>query len=313
MTQDIAGLVRKTLGSKYAEQAVKAQVIALARQNLHQPDVLAALVEVLPQIKDKEIRDLLLKNLGSLDTSRFPSIDVFHAALVNVFRLEKERAMRTALLDRLAEGIHQDLRLVPFFIEVMVQPILSDDERATATEALADLAAIPEEIAVLALKAAVAGPSWVQGAALRVADGVVTWKEPLLLAVLPYLAVTVDRELRHGILARLVKDRVDAKLFFPALAAILRTDTDRGMRLETLELLALMSKSDPDVAAQLDWTIANDSDDRVRARARAIRDGAVSTSDGIKAFSCPKCGGQIPTNAGGRFKCGFCGATLELA
>ncbi len=312
MGQDIAGLVRKTLGSKYAEQAMKAEVIKLARENLHEPDVLAALVEVLPLVKDKEIRDLLLANLAALDTSRFASLDAFHAALVNVFRNEKERAMRTALLERLADAIHQDLRLVPFFVEVMAQKILSDDERAVAISALADLATIPEDIAILALKAAATAPSWVQTEAVRIAEGVVTWREGLLTAVVPFLHVNVDRDLRLRILHRLVKDKVDSKIFFPAIAMILRTDTDRFMRLETLELLALMSKSDPDVIAQLDWTIANDSDDRVRARARAIRDGVVATSDGIKSFSCPKCGGQIPKNAGGRFSCGFCGATLEL-
>lgn len=313
MAPDIPSLVRKTLGSKYAEQAVKQQVLGLARQNLHQPDVLAAMIEVLPMVKDKETRDLLVGHLANLDTARFPSIDVLHNALVNIFKVEKERAMRTALLDRLAAGVHQDLRLIPFFIEVMVQPILSDDERATATDALADLAAIPEEVAILALRSAAAGPSWVKETALRVAEGVVTWKQGLLEAVLPYLDVKIERDLRLRILHRLVKDKQDSKVYFSALEAILKTDTDWGMRLETLEVLALMSKSDPDVMRQLDWTIANDSNDRVRARARAIRDGVATTGDGVRAYSCPKCGGQIPANASGRFKCGFCGATLELS
>jgi hypothetical protein len=311
MPPDIAGLVRKTLGSKYAEAAVKQQVLTLARENLHQPDVVAAMIEVLPQVKDKTTRDLLVSHLATLDTSRFASIDAFHAALVALFKVEKERAMRSALLGRLAEGLHQDLRLVPFFVDLLTQP-LSEEERGVVNEALGSLVKIPWEIAAHALRTAVGAGAEVQSTAVAIAEGVVTWEKPLLEAVLPYLDVRVDREIRLRILKRLVKEKIDAKLFFSALAAILRTDNSREMRLEALEVLALMSRSDPDVSAQLDWTIASDSDDRVRARARAIRDGVSSTGDGVKAYSCPKCGGQVPASATGRFKCGFCGAALEL-
>jgi ribosomal protein S27AE len=30
------------------------------------------------------------------------------------------------------------------------------------------------------------------------------------------------------------------------------------------------------------------------------------------AMVCPRCGGSIPTDAGGLFECGYCGVTLKL-
>jgi hypothetical protein len=232
---DVAALVRKILGNRFSDQAMRRQAIALARENLKQAGVAGALAETLPQ--------------------------------------------------------------------------LQGEDRVAATEALAALATIPEALAVTVVQGAAGASAPVQFAALRVADGAPSWSPALVDAVRPYLEDRIDRRVRLALCARLAKGP-DAIVALPALSAILRTEPDRAARLEALEVLAKLPRAS--AMDQLDWTIAKDSDDRIRARARAIRDGVEAAGEGVAALSCPKCGGRIPAGAAGRFRCDFCGSTLEL-
>ena len=50
----LPGLIRKVLGSPHSEQMIKAQIIQMASQHLHVPEVTTALLEVLPLTKDKK-------------------------------------------------------------------------------------------------------------------------------------------------------------------------------------------------------------------------------------------------------------------
>src|SRR5690349_16173777 len=107
----LPGLIRKILGSPHSEQVIKAQIIQLAAQNLHVPEVTTALLEVLPLTKDKETRDRLLGFLASLDTSRFGDTAALFNALLDVYKKERDRDVRNRLLQRLQESVHQDSRL----------------------------------------------------------------------------------------------------------------------------------------------------------------------------------------------------------
>ena len=97
----LPALIKKVLGSPHSEQAIKAQIIQLASQNLHVPEVTTALLEVLPLTRDKETRDRLLGFLSSLNTSRFADTSALFNALLDVYKQEQDRDVRIRLLHRL--------------------------------------------------------------------------------------------------------------------------------------------------------------------------------------------------------------------
>ncbi len=57
------------------------------------------------------------------------------------------------------------------------------------------------------------------------------------------------------------------------------------------------------------WGYFGDFEDNMRARQDEAKVAQVSK---IIKMICPTCGGPIPTNASGLFKCGYCGTTLKL-
>jgi len=268
------------LANPYAEEAIREQMIALAAQNLHQPEVLAALVEALPQIQDAETRSHLLALLLGIDTSRFQSPETFHTTLLALLTQEKTRRTRAAILARLAAALHQDDRLVPLFLNTLSQPTLSDEEKATVMRAVAGLPAISTEIAVLALQRARSAPTAVQEMALAAAEACPHWGDALVAELQPYLDIYRDRRLRLRILQRLATARLLTAGFLPVLSEILRKDPDAEARSASLELVRYLKDWDENATLQLLWTAANDADESLRARAVQLQQEAPDLSDG---------------------------------
>jgi hypothetical protein len=270
-TTSPAELIRTVLSNPASEQAIQNEMLVLAEQNLHQPDVLDMLVEVFPVVRDTGIRHRLQEILTTVDTSRYSNLDAFHNALITVFRQEKEHKARVLLLGRLSLALHQDTRLAPFFIEVLTDPALNDQELAATTGALTSLPSVTEDIAVTVLARAQSAPVFVQVMALSIAENCPRWGESLARALVPYLNVKIDPGLRRRILSRLVKSRSGTTEYIPLLKSILRTDTDRTMREMALELLGSLSGRDTRILPQILWTSRYDADPALRARAVAIQ------------------------------------------
>jgi hypothetical protein len=267
----IAELIRTVLPDPAAEQVVKEEMLNLAAQNLHQPGVINALADSLPLVKDTGIKKRLLGIFITVDTSRFSDLDSFHDALIAAFRQEKEHDTRALLLDRLSQALHQDARLAPFFIEVLSDPALNDKELAAATGALNGLPSVTEDVAVTVMARAQSAPVFVQDKALAIAERCPRWGRSLKSALVPYLNVKTDRALRRRVLERLIRNRSGTAEYVPALCTILRTDTDAGMRMMSLELLGYLVFRDGRVLPQILWTSQYDADPELRARAVALQ------------------------------------------
>lgn len=265
--QGIAELVRSVLAQPNSESAIQKQMIQLARQNLHEPEMLSVLVTSLAKIRDTETQHLLLDVLMQLDTSRFRDLAGFYSALIEFFREEKERRVRAALLERVGRALQQDSRLAPFFIELIAQPDLNDEELRVATKALATLPSISEETAVLVLKQAEHAAMPVQERALALTEGCQNWGEAVLQAVRPYLNTQVDRGLRLRVLDHLRSARVLSADYAPLLTDILRNDPAAEMRKRALTLMVTLKDWSAPLLAQLFWTALHDSDAEVRAQA----------------------------------------------
>ena len=277
--RSVAQLVKDVLSNPSSEQAIQNEMLSLATRNLHEPDVIIALVDAFPVIRDTEIRHRVQEILATVDTSRFADLEAFHNSLIAAFRQEKEHVARARLLDRLSEGLHQDTRLAPFFIEVLADPALNDEELAAATGALAGLPSVKEDVAVQVLARAQSAPAFVQELAITIAESCPRWGSPLTSALVPYLGVKTGSALRLRILSRLVKSRSSYTEFVPVLRDILRTDTDRSMRMMALELIGHLSGRDTRVLPQILWTSVNDADPGIRARAVALQREAPDLPD----------------------------------
>jgi hypothetical protein len=57
------------------------------------------------------------------------------------------------------------------------------------------------------------------------------------------------------------------------------------------------------------WGYFGDFQENMRARQD---EGKVAQVSEVIKLICPTCGGPIPTNASGLFKCSYCGTTLKL-
>ncbi|HVI44646.1 MAG TPA: hypothetical protein VM802_07245 [Chitinophaga sp.] len=267
----LPGLIRKVLGSPHSEQVIKAQIIQLAARNLHVPEVATALLEVLPLTKDKETRDQLLQFLSALNTSRFPDTAALFSALMNVFRQEKERAVRTALLYRLQDSLHQDERLGSFFIELNREESLSEEERIAVQDAITSLPSITEEVALAALQRNVNAPTLMQSQALDLAEQCPVWSGAMVAGLQPYLDVKNDRNIRFRILSRLATAKLLDAGYAPVLISILRTDNDAYARETALAALSRIKPWDETVVLQLFWTASQDGDEQVRRAAVVLQ------------------------------------------
>jgi hypothetical protein len=279
MTEGVARLVRSVLGSPTSELVMRRQILELAGTNLHEPDVVAALLDTLPEVRDMETRDALLQLLAAIDTSRFESVEALHDALIGVFRRERDRTTRAALIERLADGLHQDPRLVGFLVGVLGEPTLSDEERASVTRAVASLPTIDQSTAVAALDRARGSTAAVQAGALTIAERCPSWDGPLLAALEPYLDVRFDRAIRLRILGHLAEARSLTPAHLPVLSHTLRNDPDPGARALALRTLRSIRPWGPDLLGQLLWTAARDADEGVRAQAVALQRDVPTLSD----------------------------------
>jgi hypothetical protein len=267
----LPGLIRKVLGSPHSEQAIKAQIIQLAGENLHILEVTTALLEVLPLTKDKETKDRLVRFLSGLDTSRFTDLPALFDALLTVFREEKDREVRTVLLTRLKDSLHQDGRLVSFFMELSTKDGLSEPERAAIQDALATLPAITEEVALAALDQNKNAPARLQEQALSMAERYPVWGSNMAAALQPYLDVKNERSIRWRILDRLAEAKQLDAQYTPLLITILRTDNDNGSRLRALKVLSLIRPWNEEVMVLLLWSGTQDGDPGVRQEALRLQ------------------------------------------
>lgn len=264
-------LIKKVLGSPHSEQAIKAQIIQLASQNLHVPEVTTALLEVLPLTKDKETRDRLLGFLSSLNTSRFADTAALFNALLDVYKQEQDRDVRIRLLHRLQESVHQDTRLATFFIELSAQDNLSEPERMAVQETLNSLPAVSPTIALEALLKNVNAPNILQRQAVLLAEKCPDWGPELVSALQPYLDVKTERSIRFRILNKLASGRLLDAGYGPLLIAVLRTDTDEQARAEALTALARIKPWNEDIITQLYHSAANDAAANIRSKALQLQ------------------------------------------
>jgi hypothetical protein len=267
----LPGLIRKVLGSPHSEQVIKAQIIQMASQHLHVPEVTTALLEVLPLTKDKETKARLLQFLSGLNTSRFPDPTALFNALLEVYRQEKDRDTRTALLYRLQDSIHQDPRLAVFFVELAAQDTLSEQERIAVQGTIASLPSISEETALAALLKNVNAPTLMQLQAIELAEKCPVWGEKMAAALQPYLAVKNDRDIRFRILSRLSSARLLDASYAAVIIPVLRTDNDASTRLEALQALTKIKPWNEDILLQLVWSASQDGDETVRSKALQLQ------------------------------------------
>jgi hypothetical protein len=263
----LPALIRKVLGSPHSEQVIKAQIIQLASQNLHVPEVTTALLEVLPLTKDKETRDRLLGFLSSLNTSRFSDTSALFNALLDVYKTEKDREVRLRLLNRLQDSVHQDTRLATFFIELSAQDSLSEPERIAVQETLNSLPNIGPEIALEALSRNVNAPDVLQMQAVLLAEKCPTWGPELVSALQPFLDVKTERGIRFRILNKLAGARLLDASYGPLLIHVLLTDNDEPTREEALKAIARIKPWNEDIITQLYHSAANDSSANIRSKA----------------------------------------------
>lgn len=288
----LAQLVRTVLAGPHAELAMKRQVLALARENLHLPAVPAALIETLPLVNDRETRDALLALVSSLDPARLPSLGPLHDALLAALAVEKERGQRVQLLTRLGAGLARDPRLLPAFLEVVKKPETSDDEKEAAASALARLVAPSEAAALAALAAAQSAPGWVRAAAVGLATRCPQLTDALAAALAPFLDPRVDAGLRLTVLRALAQARRLSDVQLPALRTLLRDEDSSGVRLAALELLAQVAPWSAEHWELLLWSAARDGDAGVRARAVALQKEAPDPSPALLAQLCAQLGGE---------------------
>jgi hypothetical protein len=267
----LPALIRKVLGSPHSEQVIKAQIIQLAAQNLHVPEVLTALVAILPLTKDKETKDKLVSFLSQLDTSRFTDLQALSDALLELFNTEKDRNIRTALLSRLRDGLHQDQRLAAFFISLSTDESLSEQERLVVQDAISTLPSITEEVALAALLKNVHAPTTLQLQAVELAEQCTVWTDKIVEGLKPYLDVKNDRGIRFRILSRLSEAKLLGNEYVPMLISLLRTDNDATARDKALTALTKIKPWSADVITQLFWSATQDGDDGIRQHALKLQ------------------------------------------
>jgi hypothetical protein len=267
----LPGLIRKVLGSPHSEQAIKAQIIQLAAQNLHVPDVTTALLEVLPLTKDKETRDRLLGFLSSLNTSRFSDTTALFNALLDVYKQEQNRDVRNRLLQRLQESVHQDSRLAGFFIELSAQDSLSEPERMTVQQTLNSLPDVSTETALAVLAKNSNAPNILQLQAVQLAEKCSSWGPELVSALQPYLDVKTDRSIRFRILNKLAGAHLLDASYSNLLIAVLRTDTDEQSREAALKAIARIKPRNEEIITQLYHSAANDASVSIRSKALQLQ------------------------------------------
>jgi hypothetical protein len=267
----LPGLIRKVLGSPHSEQVIKAQIIQLAAENLHVPEVTTALLEVLPLTKDKETRDRLLGFLSSLNTSRFGDTAALFNALLDVYKKEQDRDVRNLLLQRLQESVHQDSRLAGFFIELAAQDSLSEPERIIVQQTLNSLPTISPETALEVLAKNSNAPNILQLQAVQLAEKCPSWGPELVSALQPYLDVKTDRSIRFRILNKLAGARLLDATYSPLLIAVLRTDNDEQARTAALEAITRIKPWNEEIITQLYHSAANDAAAGIRSKALQLQ------------------------------------------
>jgi hypothetical protein len=287
----LALLIRQVFANPHSELAVREQMTSLARENLHRPEVLAALVEVLPEVKATETRRQLLGILLGADPGRFADLGALHSSLLEVLAAESDRATRSAVLARLAAGMHQDERLLPALVDLLRSETMSDEEVLAVMRGLAQLPEVPQETAALALDKGRNAPFPVQELAMTVAEACPYWGDRLVGSLEPYLGLQADRRLRARALERLAGANLLSPRYMGALREILRKEPESSSRSAALSALGALTPWDEEATLQLLWTSQHDADPALRARAVQMQAEAPDLSDAQVALLA----GQLST------------------
>lgn len=120
MSGELTRLIRAVLGDSGSERAMRDQVLALAREHVHEPEVRAALC------------DALCSNAAGLDPDQFPSLVMLLAPYVSgerelrarllEFAGELSGARRVWLLEGLVPQLPEHSRLAPVLAALAVEP-----------------------------------------------------------------------------------------------------------------------------------------------------------------------------------------------
>jgi len=260
-------IILKGLRSKQTEQAVKLQMITLAKENLHKEGMADALTTALPLQNDTTIKKQVLDLLLTIDTSRLLKPTLFYKSLLNILKTEKEEELRISLLNKLANSIDHDERIIPIFLELLSGKALKDRELEIVLNAISNIPVIPQKTAAIVLQKAVKSTVNAQTLALRIAEGCSYWNNDIKQALDPYLIPTANKDIRTQIINRLQETKLLDESFIPLLLNIATTDQNENVRLETLHSLSKFKPLRSDIIIQLVTSSINDSSKLIRQEA----------------------------------------------
>lgn len=265
-----AKVVRDILCSASTEHAVRNQVLELANRNLHDPEVVQALVDSVDCGKDFETKREILRFLFTLQPVRFPDLSSFLGKLVAMLAIEKERTFRIELINRLISGMTHDPTVLPVLIDAAVQPLLNDDEAELLVEGLSKMPSLPIEALELLTEQNVNATFTVKSRILRLLKIVPLVTNRMTQALIAWLGSAVDVDSRTKVLRVLLQARkLDNKLN-SILIDSLKNESSVEFRLLCLDILNKTQPWDAPTYAQVIATSGVDSSADVRMRAQAL-------------------------------------------
>lgn len=262
-------LVRQVLSSPTAEPAMRRQVLQLARQNLHQPGMVEALLAVLPAVREDDLRRAVLALVADLDTTRIADLAGLYGCLLAALEHEEDRGFRAVLIARLAEGIAQDPRIAPALAGLLAKPQIDDTEAAALVAAVGQQPRLDASTVLIALAAVQGRAAHMQQWAIELACSRCELDDAVVAALAGLLTPRTPAGLRLDLLRRLHRARRAPVGARANLAAILASDPDAAARCEALKLLALLPR-DAELTAQIAAAASHDSDPTVRRTAAGL-------------------------------------------
>lgn len=267
----IEKVILEALKSENTEQAIKLQMLTLAKENLHKEGLADALATVLPLQNDTYIKKQILSLLLSINTSRLLKPSSFYKSLIEVLQTEKEEEVRIDILDKFADSIDQDKRIIPIMLELLSGESLKDSELETVLSAISVMPVIPPKTVAIVLQKAAKSTTDIQYLALDIAEGCPYWNNDIKQALEPYLVPTADKNIRTQIIKKLQETKELDESFIPLLLNIATTDQSEDIRLETLHSLSKFKPLRSDIIIQFVASSMNDSSNLIRQEAIALQ------------------------------------------
>lgn len=265
-----AKVVRDILCSASTEHAVRSQIFELANRNLHDPEVVQALVDSLDCSTDVETRRELLRFLFTLQPVRFPDLSSFLRKLIAMLAIEKERDFRLELIGRLINGMTHDPNIMPVLIDAVIHPLLNDDEAELLIKGLSKMPSLPAETLELLLEQNAKASFIIKVRILRLLKTFPQITDKMTQALITWLNATVDVDSRTQVLQLLLHaKKVDTNLNF-ILIDSLKNESSVEFRLRCLDVLKRTQPWDASTYAQVMTTSGVDSSADVRMRAQIL-------------------------------------------